>query len=465
MSSVSVGAGNGTTPINVTGLASGLDTTSIIEALLSAEKLPITHLQNQQEKLQGQVSHLQALQSSMRTLSFSVFEFRLGSLFETTQAVTSSEPLRVSAATTGGAGVGGYEVEVKQLANSAQRTFAYTVPAGEDQITVDGHEYTVKAGATAKELATKINADSTATVYAAATDAGTLVFSSRTTGATEGEFINVSDTAGSLTEKAGTAKEGRNAEYTVDGVVGTSTSNVVTSAIAGVTLTLSGITSSGPITITVQPPGPNVTQIEGQVNAFITQYNATIEAVHKEVTTRPVASPKTEEERGTGTLFGDVDLTSALYSMRQAMYEPLTGLPEELSSPRDIGISEGAATGGGSTQSSLEGLLKLDPAKLASAIQANPTGVKEMLQGWSKKLEEVVNNEANTGGPLYSRISGDETQVSDFKVRISAMNEMLAVRQRALVRTYAQLETVIAHNSSQSSWLTNQVEQLSKSSL
>lgn len=401
----------------------------------------------------------------MRALSFAAFEFRLGTLFENSQAVSSSEPLRVSAATTSGAGVGGYEVEVTQLANSAQRTFTFTPPAEEDTVTIDGGEYTLKAGGDVKELASKINADGKATVYAAVLNNETIVFSSRTTGATGGEFINVSDTAGALTEKAGTAKEGRDAEFSVDGVHGTAASNTVTNAIAGVTLTLNGLTASGPVTITVQPPGPSVSAIEAQVQSFVTLYNSTVEAVQKQLTTRPPTNPQNAEELGTGTLFGDTSLSSALSRMRQTMYEPIAGLPAEMSSPFDIGVSTGAPTGASPSQATLQGLLKLDPAKLANAIQSNPDGVKEMLKGWSKNLEEVTNNVANAGGPLASRITSDEGQISELKVRINSMNEILAVRQKALVATYAKLEGIMNKNSAQSSWLTQQTESLSKSGL
>lgn len=182
MSSASVGTGSGS-PINITGLASGLDSASIIKALLNAERIPITQLTHRQEKLQGQANALASMQSSMRALSFAAFEFRLGALFENSQAVSSSEPLRVSAATTSGAGVGGYEVEVSQLANSAQRTFTFAPPAGEDTVTIDGSTYTLKAGGSAKELASIVNGDSKATVYAAVLNNETIVFSSRTTGA------------------------------------------------------------------------------------------------------------------------------------------------------------------------------------------------------------------------------------------------------------------------------------------
>ncbi len=41
----------------------------------------------------------------------------------------------------GGAGIGGYEVEVTQLANSAQRTFTFTSPSSEETISIDGQEF------------------------------------------------------------------------------------------------------------------------------------------------------------------------------------------------------------------------------------------------------------------------------------------------------------------------------------
>ncbi|HME04773.1 MAG TPA: flagellar cap protein FliD N-terminal domain-containing protein, partial [Solirubrobacteraceae bacterium] len=122
MSSISVNTGSGS-PTSITGLASGFDTHAIIQALIAAEKVPITHLTTQQEKLQAAQEQLRTAQSSLLQLSFSAAEFELPSLFETSQTVTSSEPQRVAAVATAGAGVGGYQVEVKQLANSAQRTF------------------------------------------------------------------------------------------------------------------------------------------------------------------------------------------------------------------------------------------------------------------------------------------------------------------------------------------------------
>jgi len=447
-------------PLSVSGLASGLDTTEIIAALMSVEREPVTHMTAQENKLEGEQTALQSVQTSLQNLSFEVAEFALPSLFESSQTVTSSEPTRVSAAATTGAAVGGYEVEVTKLATSAQRTFTFTSPASEDTITIEGHELKVKAGETAKEVASAINADSNATVFAVATEAGTIVLSNRATGNTGNEFIKVTDPGGTLVEKAGTAKEGQDAAYTIDGTAGESASNTLANAIAGVTLTLSGLTPDGPVTIDVQPPGPSSSAVEAQVQSFIKLYNSTVEAIQKQLATKPLAKAGSASEYATGSLFGDLELTSLVDNMRASMYEPISGLEAGMSSPFDIGVSTGAPTGGSSSQASLEGLLTLDPTKLTEAVKTNPAGVEKMLQQWSKSLQGTINAVGQAGGGLEARINGDTAQVTQLQSQIASMNEILADREKALQRTYAQLESIISQNTAQDSYLAKQAESL-----
>jgi flagellar hook-associated protein 2 len=450
-------------PLSITGLASGLDTSAIVSALMGVEREPVTRLTQSQEKLQGDQSALAAIQTSLQQLTLAVSEFALPTLYESAQSVSSSQPTLIAATASVGAVVGGHEVEVTQLATAAQRAFTFTSPAAEQKITIGGVEYELKAGETSKELAAAINSDSSSTVYASAQEDGTIVLSTRTTGNTGAEFVNVS-AAGVLAEVAGSAREGRNAEFTVDGVAGTSASNTVTNAIAGVTLTLTGLTSGDPVTIDVQPPGASTSAIESQVQSFVKLYNTTIASIQKQLTTKPPAKPSTAAEYGTGTLFGDLELGSLLGAMRETMYEPITGMAAEMSSLDSIGVSTGAAGGAGGTSSAtLEGQLTVNTAKLAEAVRANPTGVEQMLAQWSKNLQVVLNGAAEPGGSLEARINGDSTQITNYATQISSMNEILAVREKALIQTYATLEGVISQNDTQSSWLASQSEQLTKS--
>jgi flagellar hook-associated protein 2 len=445
-------------PISFSGLSSGLNTSEIISALLGVERVPITHLTDEQITLEGQRTQLQSIQSNLTKLTFDAQELGSPTLFNTSQAVSSSEPTRVAAAATAGAAVGGYEVEVTQLANSGQRTFTFKSPAAAETLTIDGKEIEVAAGATIEDVVKAINSDSTATVYAAAVGKETVVLSTRETGAKAG-YIAVTDPGGTLVEQAGLAKEGVNAEYTIDGVAGNSASNKLTSAIPGVTLELKALTTTtGPVTVDVQPPGPNVSAIAAQVQAFVTLYNSTVGAINNQLTTKPLTGAQSAAELQTGTLFGDFELGSLLNAMRQSIYEPGKELLAEMSSLADIGISTGAPTGNvAPSQSTLEGQLTINTAQLESAIQANSAGVEKMLQSFSKGFEGLVNANAGPGGSLEARLAGDTTQTAELGTRIANMNEMLAIRQKTLESEFAAMEKIMAQSQSQSAWLSAQL--------
>jgi flagellar hook-associated protein 2 len=458
MSISTVGSSTGS-PISFNGLASGLNTSEIVSALLSIEREPITRFSDEQITLEGQRGQLQSIQSSLTQLTFAAQELGSPLLFDTAQSVSSSNPTQIAATTTTGAAVGGYEVNVTQLANSAQRTFTFTSPTAAETLTIDGHEVAVAAGASIQELVKAINSDSEATVYAAALGSETVVLSTRATGATGAEFIKVSDPGATLVEQAGLAKEGRNAEYTVDGVAAISTSNTVTNAIAGVTLNLKALTTvSGPVTVDVEPPAPDVATITAQVQSFVKLYNSTIGAVQTQLTTKPPSTPQGTSELQTGTLFGDSDLGGLLNDMRQQIYQPIAGLPAEMSSLANIGVSTGAPSGIGTpSQSAVEGQLQINTAELESAIQTNPAGVQKMLQGWSKGFQEAIKVQSAPGGVLEARISGDSSQVSELTNRVALMNEMLAVRQKSLQEEFAAMEKVVSQNQAQASWLSSQL--------
>ncbi len=454
-------------PINITGLASGLNTNEIISAMMAVEREPVAHLTNQQTTLQAQQTMLRQLQGSLQQLSFGAADLSSPTLFETAQTVTSSNPSQITALSTKGAGVGGYEVNVTQLANSAQRTFTFTSPAAADTLTIDGQEINIKAGASIQEVANAINSDSNATVYAAALEEGTLVLSNRATGNTGEGFIAVSDSGGALSEVAGKAKQGKDAEYTVDGVAGTSSSDTIKNAIAGVTLSLNALTTvSGPVTINVAAPAPSVSNITAQVESFVKLYNSTIGSIHNQLTTKPPEHPQTNSELGTGTLFGDTDLGSLVSSMRQAIYTPVEGLSTEMASLADIGVSTGVGSGSAvPSEGAVEGELKLNANKLSEAIQNNPVGVEEMLQKWSAGFQKIVNADAEPGGNLDTRINGDSTSIAQLSSHITSMNEMLEVRQKSLQAQFVAMEQIVSRNQSQQAWLTSQLTALMANSV
>ena len=447
----------------ITGLASGLDTDQIIQEEMAIYQQPVTNLQNQQTGLNATNTALTSIQSALQTLSSDAQGLGDPALFATTQSVTSSDSTRVSGTSSTGAGIGGYQVSVTQLANSAQRTFSYASPTSADAITIDGQQVQIAAGESISSFVNSINSNSNLDVYAAATDSGTIVMSNRATGGAGAsdnggnDFIQVQDSGGALTENTALAKAGQNAEFSVDGVSGTSASNTVTNGIAGVSLTLTGVTTtSGPVTVNVGAPTASSSNIETAINAFTTQYNSVIKQIQTALSTPPSSSDPT-----VGTLYGDPELQDLLSSMRSMMSTSGSGLPNGLANMIDIGVSTGATTGTGAvSQSALSGNLTLDATTFEAQLAADPQGTQNVLSSWGASFSIMVNNAADPGGTIDSRIQGDSAEVTQLGNQISSMQSALTDKQNSLVQEFAQLEASLSSNQSTSSWLTSQIAQL-----
>ena len=444
-------SGSGTQ--QVTGLASGLNTDQIISEEMAIYQQPVTNLQHQQSGLTAMNKQLTSIQSELKTLSADALAVGDPTLFMTQQSVTSSDTTRVSATSATGAGVGGYQVSVSQLANSAQATYGFTSPSSDDNVTVGGNPYTISAGESIHDFVDSVNSDQNGTVYAAATNSGTVVFSSRQTGASSS--VGVTDTGGALALQS--SKPGQDALFSVDGTSGSSASNTVTNAIGGVTLTLTGVTTtSGPITVNVGAPAPNATNITSAINTFTTQYNKVISDIQTQLTQQPSSSDPTQ-----GTLYGDPELQDLLTSMRSMMYTPGSGLPTGASTMDDIGVSTGATTGSGAeSASALAGNLTLDPTVLSNMLQSNASGVQAIMKSWSSSFVNLADNASDPGGTIASRITGDSSQISNLGNQITSMQSALTDKQNFLVQEYAQLEAALSSNQSESSWLTSQIASL-----
>lgn len=454
--------------LNIGGLASGLDTNSIIDQLMAIERLPRTRLDAKASLLTAKQSVLADFQSRLRSVESAAQGLRSVGLWAQAQTTSSSDPTRLSAAIVAGsgAGVGGYQVEVAQLANAAQRTYSFVSPASAGTITIDGHDTAVAANATIGDVVSAINSDSSATVYAAATDRGTLVLSARTTGDTGTGFIAVTDGTGALTEQTGKAKQGRDAQFIVDGVAGSSTSNEVTNAIAGVRLSLRGVTTvSGPITVSVGAPTVNADAVKDKLRAFVDVYNSTVDAIRARLDERSVKSPTTDEQRQAGMLNGDTTLTAILSQMRQAIYTPIRGLPDGMSALADLGVSTGSASATIS-RDALAGKLELDDAKLDAALASNPQGVRDLLAGpsnaggWARTFERIVHGFDTTGGTIDVRITGADAELKRLQQSMADMDERLAIKEQSLRARFTAMESALAQSQAQGSWLSGQLSSL-----
>lgn len=454
--------------LNIGGLASGLDTNSIVDQMMAIERQPRTKLDQQASLITARQSALADFQTRLRAVEAAAKDLRSVTLWSQQQTVGTSDATRLSAAIVAGsgAGVGGYQVEVSQLANAAQRTYAFRSPASAGTIAIDGHDTAVAAGASLRDVVSAINSDASATVYAAATDSGTLVLSARRTGDTGTGFVAVTDGTGALTEDTAKAKQGRDALFTVDGVAGSASTNDVTNAVAGVRLTLRGVTTvSGPITVTVGAPSADTDAIKQKLQAFVDVYNSTVDAIRAKLDERSVPNARTDADRQKGMLNGDTTLTAILSQMRQAIYTPVRGLPAGMSSLADLGVSTGSASSTIS-RDALAGKLEIDDDVLDAALANNASGVRDLLAGpanaggWARAFEGIVHGADTTGGTIDVRIVGADAELKRLQQSMADMDDRLALKEQTLRAQFTAMETALSQSQTQSNWLQGQLASL-----
>jgi flagellar hook-associated protein 2 len=453
----------GSSTPQITGISSGLDTDQLIEELMATKQQPLTNLENQQALLNGRNSALESIQGELQTIQTDAMALLDPSLYDPAQAVTSSNSSSVGAALAGSTGAveGGYQIAVTQLAQSAQRTFTFD-STNASTFTVDGDSVSITAGESASSFAASVNANSNLSFYATATQSGNIVLSERATGLQTGSYLQVVGAGTSLVESTATGytpNAGQDAAYSIDGGASqTSPSDSVTDAIPGVTLTLSSVTGSNPVTVNVSPPAVSSSNVSTALQQFITDYNKAITDIQTQLSTTPSDTNGTE----TGTLYDDQDLKNLLSQMRSSMYATVSSIGGgSLTSMLQIGMSTGATTGSGTeSATSLAGDLTLDTTTLASAITANPDAVQQLLGGWANSFSSLVGTEADAGGTLTQRITGNTTEVSSLGHQITSMQANLTDQENQLVTQFAAMESALSSNSSESSWLTQQINSL-----
>src|SRR6201990_2784719 len=123
--------------ISLTGMASGLDTDSIIQQIMAVDQQKVTTVNYQQAAVTQHQNLLKAVNTKLDALKSAAAA--LGdttTTWKASQSVISSDSSKVGVALTAGAGIGGHAIQVDKLASSAQHGFTYTPSASAGQLTL-----------------------------------------------------------------------------------------------------------------------------------------------------------------------------------------------------------------------------------------------------------------------------------------------------------------------------------------
>ena len=476
------------TSITSTGVGSGLDVETLVSKLVAAESTPITQLQTRTDKLQTQLSAYGKLQSYLSTLRDAASKLNAVDTWAPTKA-SSSNSSAVTVSASSSATAGSLAVAVNQLAASqtlASGVIASSGSVGTGSITIelgtwasDG-SFTTKDGSTAvtidiasgsdtlTAIRDKINAAGAGVVASIVTDTSgsRLVMRSKDTGESNGFRVSVSDADGNGADTSGLSalaydpsagvssmtlkSAAANANATINGIDVVSATNKLTTAVEGLTINLLQTTSSD-VTLTVEQDKDT---IKSAITAFANAYNDAINYIRDQ--TKYDAANKTA-----ATLQGDSTVI-ALQSMLRGIVGGGTTLGGAFQRLADIGLDPSST-----------GTLTVSSTKLDTAL-SNLDDLKSMFKGldssdsrnsgFAQRMREFVDGALSTAGRVSAKQTSLQSSITANGKRKDQLQAHIDLVEKRLRAQYQALDTQMSKLNSLSSYVSQQMSMLSKSS-
>lgn len=454
----------------IDGLASGMNTTAMINALMGVEALPQTQLKTKLASNQSMISALQGLNTRMTQLKgISEAASKPGALNLFT--ATSSAP-SVTAMTTSAAAAGSIDVTITKLASTqvnvtaAMATWPVDGGGAPAKLTiVDAAGKTTEISPASTSLDDVVKAVNAAAGGAAAVKVpagnGTyrLQLTSTAPGAAgaftayQGSAADVtSGTATDLMSAPGAAvvKPAQDAEAVL--YAGTAAAQTITSAtntfkdlLPGISVTATAVTEA-PVTVTVSSDTAGVTKkAEDLVKAVndVLRFISESSAVTTTATTLGTSSAKG------GIFTGNSSVRGVHDALLTAMAAPVGG-----KSPSEYGIVI-----------TRNGDFTFDKDKLAASLAADPAGTQTALQEISARVATAAANATDTSnGTVTSLIKGRQSEATGLTDQIAGWDQRLTDRRATLQAVYTRMEVLLGGLQSQSAWLSGQIAGLTASS-
>lgn len=488
--------------ITFSGLATGLDTDSIVKQIMEIERAPIDRLTARKNSATERLNAFFQLKGRLDALKTAASEMSLTSQVRTSKATLSSEG--IFTATTNGAATGSYDVAVAQLAQ-VQKTVSegFTDNAsaifGSGTITVNGTDITVDASNNSVlGLADSINAvsDKTGVRASVINGGGTtpyhLVFTGKDATTSFSIASNLQDGSGAPISFTTTqAKAAQQAVAFIDGIKVISNSNTIDGAINGVTLNLtaqSTTTSPGVPEANTDPwdwQFPPVYQttrmdiaadtgaLKEKITSFVTAYNGVIEFINsgyeefgggtllEDTATKDnsgsSATAKSEEKLLGTVLRGDATVNSVKRQL-QAILTDSVKTSGAFSILSEIGIS---------TQK--DGSLKQNNSKLDKVLSTNFNDVASLLSGEGqvdgvmKRFNSALLNMTSLSSGVYATQKKNyQLSSTNIDKQISVMEDRMTKREATLRAQFSAMEDLVSTMNSQSQFLAQQLSNLTK---
>ena len=469
--------------------SSSIDVASIVSGLMSVANRPLTTLQNSVAKNQAIISDMGVLKSKISTFQTNLSAFESPSSYNTSSATSSNtNVLQVSARN--GAISGTYNLNVIQVAqpssisitNFTDTTAAnininspspFSFSIGGNTYSVDGKknglsnssvpELTGSASLTQlNDWINSVSGNNSAGVNSSIVQTGNNQFALVLNGANTGtgQAIAISNIDGASISDSGTPgissnstggmnlqltvnKVAQDANFSVNNLSITRSSNTISDVISGVTLNLvSSATGANTASVTVGAGADNSNQI---INNLITSYNDLI-SQYKSMTAKSTTNPSSN-----GTFANDPGMLSFIGTMKVYISKGVLNSNNTVQSLSNMGIdlqSDGTlkfnSTSFANAQS--DGLL----TKLAAGVKVG--GSISNTNNLSKEISNILNP---LTGLIDNTVSSQKTVINNLLSKKADMQTRLNQLQISYTHQYSTLNTLLYNLSQTSSQLTS----------
>lgn len=434
--------------MSISGLASGLDTTTIVSQLMQLEAQP-------QRMLATKLTDTKADASAYRTVN-SVFT----TLRSAAEALTKSDawaPAKASAggsttvatSSKAGATLGSVSFTVEKLAatHSVISAASWTPSSSAMTLTITDADNDKPAttvplseNATLEQAIAAINgANAGVTASAVNTGAGFRLQLSASTSGTDGKFV----VAGGPAFDA--LSEGQDAELKIAGgaFTATSSSNTFSDLMAGTTFTVSKQGEAATVTVASDPSA-----VTTAVQALVTAANSALSTISEYSNNKPGSTAVLRGDSSLRALTGQI-----VDAVTFAIGDRLSAAGAGIQLSRDGTKFEFAAD-------TFTAALKADPAMAQRLVNGSAAG-DAAVPGVAQRLLAVAKRATDTTtGTLISLANGSDSKATDIQKRIDDWDLRLALREKTLTAQFSAMEKALSSLQNQSSWLSSQLASL-----
>ncbi len=450
------------------GIGSGIDIQDLVSQLVASERAPAqTRLDRREADAHAKISAFGLLKSALATFQASLDKLEGTSAFDARSA-TSADTKVFSASATVSASPGSYDLEVTQLAKAHKLISAgyasagTTVGTGTMTVSLGTKSFALVIDDTSKTLAGVRDAVNAATDNPGVT--ATIINVDDGSGGTESKLVMSSDVTGVANAIKVTVVETGSpglaqlvydppsttnltqidapldAIIKIDGQAATRSSNTISDALDGVTLSLHAKSDvASPIVALTVALDTSVGS--AAVDGFVTSFNALVDTFNQIASYDAVTGIAT-------TLLGDATVRSVESLLRRELGRDVSAAGGS-STRVAIGISTG-----------VDGKLSIDRTKLDAALATNPNSVRDLFgasDGLALRLGAALAGYTGSGGIIDSRTDGLDGRLTSIGEQRADLDIRTATLEQRLQAQFIAMDLLVGQLRSTSDFLTDQL--------